>query len=62
MLPQSRKMVLDAVQAEVAVFEGQERNSYCKYLLSKFEEEKDPKTPYIGIAIWWLKDYIKGAS
>lgn len=55
-------MVLDAVQAEVAVFEGQERNSYCKYLLSKFEEEKDPKTPYIGIAIWWLKDYIKGAS
>ena len=24
-----------------------------------WESEEDPKTPYIGIAIWWLKDYDK---
>ena len=30
----------------------------CQHILAQFENEADPKTPYIGIAIWWLKNYI----
>ena len=34
-------------------------NLNCIELLHMWESETDPKTPYIGIAIWWLKEQIR---
>ena len=54
-LPQNRKAVLDAIQAEIITMEG-DLYQNCRDLLHIWESETDPKTPYIGIAIWWLKE------
>ena len=54
-LPQNRKAVLDAIQAEIITMEG-DLYQNCRDLLHIWENETDPKTPYIGIAIWWLKE------
>ena len=32
---------------------------FQKRLSQRSKDETDPKTPYIGIIIWWLKDFIK---
>lgn len=56
-LPENRKKVLDIIQEEVFSKEGDLRQN-CIEQLHMWENEKDPKTPYIGIAIWWLKDQI----
>ena len=60
-LPQNRKSVLDAVQADLLSREGDLREN-CIEQLHIWESESDPKTPYIGIAIWWLKDQIRGLT
>ena len=60
-LPQNRKAVLDAIQAEIITMEG-DLYQNCRDLLHIWENETDPKTPYIGIAIWWLKEQIKYLS
>lgn len=49
-LPQNRKAVLDAIQAEIITMEG-DLYQNCRDLLHIWENETDPKTPYIGIAI-----------
>jgi uncharacterized protein (TIGR02646 family) len=56
-LPQSRKAVLDAVQAYIDSQDGDLLQS-CIEQLRLWENEEDPKTPYIGIAIWWLKEMV----
>ena len=61
-LPQNRKAVLDSVQSAIAEADEIQYVDHCKKLLSSFEAETDPKTPYIGIAIWWLKDFISKHS
>ena len=38
---------------------GDNLKQNCEQLLAIYEAEEDPKTPYIGIGIWWLKDQIK---
>ena len=60
-LPQNRKAVLDAIQTEIV---GQDGDVYqkCKEQLDIWENEKDPKTPYIGMAIWWLKEQMRHLS
>ena len=60
-LPQNRKAVLDAIQAEIITMEG-DLYQNCRDLLHIWENETDPMTPYIGIAIWWLKEQIKYLS
>ena len=58
-LPSIRKEVLEEVQKDI--FEnGCEGDTldYCRQLLRGFEEETDPKTPYVGIIIWWLKRQV----
>ena len=57
-LPRNRKAVLDAVQADLISRDGDFREN-CIEQLHIWESERDPKTPYIGIAIWWLKEQIK---
>ncbi len=60
-LPQNRKAVLDEVQADVLGRDGDLRQN-CMEQLHIWESESDPKTPYIGIAIWWLKEQISSLS
>ncbi len=60
-LPQNRKAVLDEIERAVAMSEKNILDSCIEYL-EIFENESDPKTPYIGIAIWWLKTKIKDLS
>lgn len=62
-LPQSRKEALDAIQE--SIFNECKDEDYlqkCTEYLHIFEEESDPKTPYSGIVIWWLKDQIRAMS
>ena len=32
---------------------------YCQRRLDKILEMEDPKIPYVGILIWWLKKHIR---
>lgn len=57
-LPNSRKAVLDAIQ-EAVVTQGGDLRQNCLEQLALWESETDPKTPYIGIVIWWLKEQLK---
>lgn len=58
-LPEGRKKVLEPIQEEIYLLESEEkRKNRCKELLDMYEEEGAPKTPYCGIIIWWLKNYI----
>lgn len=56
-LPENRKAVLDAIQEEV--LQGGDLLQNCTNQLHIWENETDPKTPYIGIALWWLKEQIR---
>ena len=60
-LPQNRKAVLDAIQTEIVSQDGDVYQK-CKEQLDIWENEKDPKTPYIGMAIWWLKEQMRHLS
>lgn len=58
-LPEGRKKALKDIQEYVlSITETAECVAECKDLVSAFETETDPKTPYCGAIIWWLKDYI----
>ncbi len=56
-LPQNRKAVLDEIQAQLFSQDGDLLQN-CIEQLHIWESETNPKTPYIGIAIWWLKEQI----
>ncbi len=56
-LPQNRKAVLDEIQAQLSSQDGDLLQD-CIEQLHIWESETDPKTPYIGIGIWWLKERI----
>lgn len=34
------------------------KNYYCSELLETFRNEEDPKTPYVGILIWYLQTMV----
>lgn len=58
-LPDGRKQALEPVEKEIAsLLSEEEMLNRCRELLAIYEAETDPKTPYCGIIIWWLKDYI----
>ncbi len=56
-LPKNRKAALDVVQEQLANMKGN-YISNCRDLLGIWETEEDPKTPYVGIIIWWLRNEI----
>ena len=56
-LPENRKKVLDTIQEDL-VNQGGDLRQNCIEQLQMWESEEDPKTPYIGIAIWRLKEQI----
>ena len=57
-LRDNRKAVLETIQAYLASQQGDFIEN-CKEQLAFWENEADPRTPYIGIAIWWLKTQIE---
>ena len=56
-LPESRRKVLEALQAEIPD-KYDEAVSFCKQALDMYEGEIDPKTEYSGILISWLKEFV----
>lgn len=58
-LPDGRKQTLAPIEAEIAsLLTKEEMLARCQELLGIYEAETDPKTPYCGIILWWLRDYI----
>ena len=59
-LPKERKEVLNVIQAAVfaEVEEGSTLEDSCTRLYQELSAITDPKPPYIGISLWWLKDTI----
>lgn len=54
-----RKAVLDSLLTEI---DGDSENailSYCSSVLAAFYEETNPKTPYVGILIWYLQTMVE---
>ena len=62
-LPLERKSALEPVQMGVAekmeVLSLEDLIQYCREQLNHWENEGENKTPYVGIIIWWLGNYIK---
>lgn len=56
-LPKNRKAVLDVVKKHILEQQGDFVQN-CREQLAIWENETDYKTPYIGIAIWWLRKQI----
>lgn len=59
-LPDSRKKTLEPIEEAISsCISEEEMLLKCHELLQMYEEETDPKTPFCGIIIWWLKNYIE---
>jgi len=57
-----RKAALDELIYELENIPDEEIGLFCRIMLHRFQEESDPKTPYVGILIWYLKSLIKNIS
>ena len=57
-LPEVRRMVLEAMQAEIPD-SPEEAEQFCREVLDMYSAEADPRTEYSGILIWWLKDFLR---
>lgn len=58
-LPENRRRVLNELIQNIARTHPKgDISLYCKRRLEAFENETDPKTPYSGILIWWLKNHL----
>lgn len=59
-LPENRKQVLESLISDVRKNCGSgDISLYCQRRLEKILDMDDPKIPYVGILIWWLKKHIK---
>ncbi len=50
-----RKAALDELIDNIGKIEIDHLHSYCSVMLEAFMNEIDPKTPYVGILIWYLR-------
>ena len=53
-----RKSALDELIKNISLVDEEDLHSYCSELLVGFINEDDPKTPYVGILIWYLQTMI----
>ena len=53
-----RKAVLDEFINNLGKVKDDELFSYCERLLKTYTNENNPKTPYVGVVIWYLKSLI----
>ncbi len=54
-LVSERKAVLDTLIDELSVLKPDELISYCNDVLDNLHNERDLKTPYVGILLWYLE-------
>lgn len=61
-----RKNALDGLIADIGKnvpdMDEESLITYCKDRLSVFKDETDPKTPYVGVLIWYLNDMVNSLS
>lgn len=57
-----RKAALDSLLLELGNVMEADFLRYCVTVLHKFQEETNPKTPYVGILIWYLRSMIDKLS
>lgn len=53
-----RKAALDALIFDIGKQNGDTIQTYCVQVLNMFQLETNPKTPYVGILIWYLQTII----
>lgn len=53
-----RKAALDALINDIGKVEEKYLHSYCTEMLKTFMDERDSKTPYAGILIWYLQTMV----
>lgn len=54
-----RKAALDALIDEIGKVEEKHLHMHCMEILNAFLDERDPKTPYVGILIWYLQTMVR---
>ena len=61
LIKSERKAALDALTEDMEKLFDDETalNEYIRMRLKGFESETDPKTPYVGILIWYLQGFLK---
>lgn len=57
-----RKAALDTLIDKLGNVEEDLLQEYCEISLTALQEETDPKTPYVGILVWYLKTMIESLS
>lgn len=60
-LPMERKRALEAVQQDIIemVNDPTEFQKRCREQLAFWDNETDPKTPFVGIILWWLRHQLQ---
>ena len=53
-----RKAALDSLFEDLGAIEAKDLMEYCEILLNTFSIETNPKTPYVGILIWYLQLFL----
>lgn len=61
-LAELRKAALDSLIEGMDGVEEDDILDYCTETLQEFYSEKDDKTPYVGILIWYLQTTIDALS
>ena len=59
---EERKAALSQLQEELGMVREEKLYGYCVKLLEAFRNERDKKTPYVGIIIWYLQSIISSLS
>ena len=57
-LVKERKAALDELIRIIGACKEAERQSFCEKALDEYKTETDPKTPYVGILIWYLDSFL----
>lgn len=52
-----RKSALDSLINNLNNMSDKEQEEFCSIVLSELNAETNPKTPYAGILIWYLKSF-----
>lgn len=56
--PAERKAVLETLLNDLNNIPQEMLENYCTQVLSNFLSESNPKTPYVGILIWYLQSLL----
>ncbi len=57
-----RKAALDELIRDIGGVEEDRLHKYCTDMLVSFMNERDSKTPYVGVLIWYLKSMVEALS